>query len=67
MQCYELLIEFFKEQGGKYVFARIGEKVVIVYKHILGEVFKISAKRWKEQKDVDKEITKNYVETNCIA
>jgi hypothetical protein len=46
--CYELLIKFLKEQGGKYIFARIGEKLVIVYKHILGEVFKISTKGWKE-------------------
>jgi hypothetical protein len=48
------------------VFARIGDKVVVVDKHILGERFKISAKGLKEKKRVEKvksikNLRKDYV------
>ncbi len=52
-----LLVEFlntWKENNKQEVFARIGDKVVVVDKHILGERFKISAKRLKEKKWVEK-------------
>jgi hypothetical protein len=39
-----------KENNKQEVFARIGDKVVVVDKHILGERFKISAKGLKEKK-----------------
>jgi hypothetical protein len=40
-----------KENNKQEVFARIGDKVVVVDKHILGERFKISAKGLKGKKN----------------
>ncbi len=48
-----LLVEFlntWKENNKQQVIARIGDKVVVIDKHILGERFKISAEGLKEKK-----------------
>ncbi len=59
-------LKTWKENNKQEVFARIGDKVVVVDKHILGERFKISAKGLKEKKRVEKvksikNLRKDYV------
>ncbi len=56
--CRDQLVEFFNAQQEKEdtIYARIGEKIVVIDRHVIINVFKNSNTRWKEQKCVDKQI-----------
>jgi hypothetical protein len=51
-------VEFFNtyQIKGETIYARMGEKTIAKYKHLIVDVFKISNKGWKEQKQVNKQI-----------
>jgi hypothetical protein len=58
-------VEFFntkKENNKRQFFARIGKKAIVIDKHILGELFKISTKWLKEEKSIDEIKTKKMLE-----
>ncbi len=58
-------MEFFntkKENNKRQFFARIGKKAIVIDKHILGELFKISTKWLKEEKSIDEIKTKKMLE-----
>jgi len=44
------------------IYANMGEKIVVIDKHMIVDVFKISNKGWKEYKHVNKQIVKTMLQ-----
>ncbi len=57
-------MEFFNiyQIKGEILYAKMGEKTIVVDKHLIVDVFKISNKGWKEQKQVNKQTTKTMLQ-----